>query len=68
MTLIPCGTDATIKLTGIKAIITAIEIRFELITYQLSYFNNGEMHTVWLNDKLFEPGKHEEQKIGFSSK
>lgn len=66
MTIIPCGTNVTIKLNKQEATITAIEIRFKQVIYQLSYFNgNGEHQTDWLDSSLFTASDHSKIKIGF---
>lgn len=48
--IIECGTTVRPKLLKVDAIITAICIRFERVTYEISYFNNGEYKTVWLSE------------------
>jgi len=66
MKVIQCGTDVVIKLSDTKAMITAIEISFKSVIYKLSYFNNGEMQTAWLNENLFTTGTQKKQTIGFN--
>jgi len=65
--VIPCGTNATIKLSNIPATISAIEISFDSVMYKLSYVNNGEIQTAWLNEKMFITGQHTKQIIGFKN-
>jgi len=67
MNLIKCGTEAKTKLAGMDAIVTAISIRFNRATYELSYFYNGEYKTVWLDESEFETSKNKKCKIGFKN-
>jgi uncharacterized protein with von Willebrand factor type A (vWA) domain len=64
--VIKCGVKATTKISQIEAIVTAISIRFNRTSYELSYFNNGEYKTVWLDESEFTVEKIEKTKIGFN--
>lgn len=63
--VIRCGTKATTKISKIEAIVTAISIRFNRTSYELSYFNNGEYKTVWLDESEFAIEKVTKTNIGF---
>lgn len=64
--IIDCGTCVITKSQGIDAIITAINIRFEKVQYEISYFYNGDYKSVWLNENEFEfETKEAKNKIGF---
>jgi hypothetical protein len=64
--IIKCGSKVTINLSAIEGYITAISIRFNAISYEVSYFNNGEYKQVWLHDTEFEIlNKSNKQSIGF---
>lgn len=65
MDVIKCGTIATPKLHNVECIITGISIRFNRCTYELSYFNNGENKTVWLDEAEFTVKSEGRSKIGF---
>jgi hypothetical protein len=47
----PCGTKATTKMGSLAGMITCIQLRFNNVCYELSYFHNGEMKTCW----VYEP-------------
>lgn len=48
-----CGTKA-ITITGkIEGIITGISIRFDKVSYEFSYFYNGDYKSVFLNENEF---------------
>jgi len=60
------GSVVTTKINSIEAIITGVTIRFNAIQYELSYFDNKEYRTAWLNENEFEiKGEAVIQKIGF---
>ena len=46
-----CGLK--VKINSFDAIITAVCIRFENITYELSYFYNGEAKSTWHTEHEF---------------
>ncbi len=47
------GTEVSIRSTNIKGVILAVCIRAGNITYDVSYFNNGEHKTAWLSELEF---------------
>jgi hypothetical protein len=65
MEVIKCGSMIRTKLGELSAIITAISIRFDRITYEVSYFYNGEYKCVWLSEDEFSIDVDDKQKIGF---
>ncbi len=65
MEIIPCGTKARPKSENLEAIVTAVSIRFCRITYELSYFYNGDYKTVWLDECEFDVEKEQRLRIGF---
>ena len=48
------GTKVKIKLGNVKAIISAIIIRRNVLTYELTYFSNGEYAYVTLENSEFD--------------
>ena len=65
--VIKCGARVTPKLSNIEGIITCISIRFEKISYEVTYFYNGDFKVVWCHEDEFEVGKGgDKQKIGFN--
>jgi len=65
MKLIKCGTKAIIKLGNSEAIITGISIRFSTVSYELSYFINGEYKSTWFNECEFNVDERSNTVIGF---
>jgi hypothetical protein len=66
MDVIECGREAKTKLGQKDALITAVCIRYEKITYELTYFNNGKFDTVWMHETEFIlKEKNTKTKIGF---
>ncbi len=66
MLIYKCGTEVITKSETINAIITAISIRFDRVTYEISYFRSGLYYSVFLNENEFELKTNlEKSKIGF---
>lgn len=64
MEILPCGTPVKTKLGLIEGLITAACIRFEAVTYEISYFVDGQEKTIWMNEAEFTANvKH--NTIGF---
>ena len=63
----PCGAMVKTKLSNIEGMITCQSIRFDKVQYEISYFNNGEQKTVWMNENEFETNT-ERKMIGFVQK
>lgn len=61
-----CGAKVAISLNhDSDGLITAISIRFERVSYEVSYFNAGEYKQVWLDECEFTILNGDKQKIGF---
>lgn len=67
MTIVKGGTKVTTVLSNIQGIVTGTSIRFEAISYEVSYFNNGEYKQVWLNESEFTITEGKKQTIGFKN-
>lgn len=65
MHVFECGTLIETKVEKIKGYITAFTVRFGSVQYELSYFNNGEAKTCWLNECEFTTSKEKTLSIGF---
>jgi hypothetical protein len=65
MTVIECGTSVVTKIGNKKGMITAVAIRFDSVTYEITYFDENAFQTVWLREQEMEIKKHETQEIGF---
>lgn len=59
------GITAKTSTGNIDAIITATNIRGTRVTYELSYFHNGEYKSAWLDEKEFTTTEKKTQKIGY---
>jgi hypothetical protein len=64
ISLIPCGIIVKSRYGNIEGMITCQNIRFDKVQYEISYFNNGEQKTVWMNEGEFETDI-KKQWIGF---
>lgn len=65
MKVFECGTRVITKLAKVEATISAIEIKFANVTYQLKYFADNEFETIWVNEAEFEVESEKRQLIGF---
>ena len=63
--VVPCGTEVIIKTGKISGIVSAIELKFENITYQIAFFIDGKRETVWIHENEFICDSHDNIKIGF---
>lgn len=69
-----CGTTVKISDTTLEGRVTSIAIRFDSISYEISYWAGSDLKTVWLTDAQFyvpslEDGTRpfEKRLIGFNS-
>lgn len=61
-----CGTDVTVKEVNIKGVITGACIRYGRVTYEVSYFFNGDQKSPWLvEDQFTTEGK--KGSVGFKN-
>jgi len=68
MKVLKCGIEVEPKNTKIIAIITACCIRFDKVTYELSYFNGLEYKSFWLHEDEFKLiNKSEKVEVGFKA-
>jgi len=65
MEILKCGIYVIIKSSGIRAMITACVIRFQNMSYEVSYFSDGQYTSIWLNEFEFDADREEKTKIGF---
>ena len=67
MKVIPCGTIVTLKLNEeIKGMITALQVRFDRLQYEVAYEIAGEYKYLWVNEAEFElKDKNQFNEIGF---
>lgn len=61
-----CGMMVMPKLLKIEAMITAISIRFDRTTYELTYPFQGEYKTIWCFQEEFEIRRSDKNEIGFA--
>lgn len=65
MDLLSCGQKVITKLSKIEGIITSISIKFNYVSYEVSYFHEGEYKQIWLNEAEFDTENQQRQAIGF---
>ena len=65
MLLLKCGVKVIPKLYKQECLITGINIRYEKVIYELSYFNSGSYTSVWMNEDEFEVIEVLTVKIGY---
>lgn len=67
MRVIKCGTFINITVSGIKAMITCVSIRFSDIIYEATYYDAGKHESIWLREAEFTTIEQGEniKKIGF---
>ena len=65
MEIYSCGIEVETKIGQIIGVITCASIRFDKLTYEISYFYQGEYKTVWLNEAEFITSEKEKQVVGF---
>jgi effector-binding domain-containing protein len=53
MKVFRCGLNVITRNGSIKAIITGINIRYERVNYEISYFFDGIYKSVWLDQDEF---------------
>jgi len=67
MKIYKCSTEVIIKNIEIVGYITAVIIRFNNVTYEISYFLNNIYYQSWFNEIEFElKNKVEKINIGFT--
>lgn len=65
MKVFQCGSTVITKIGKVEGIITAVQIRFNRVAYEVSYFVNQEYKTVWLDELEFDIKKCKQETIGF---
>ena len=65
MEIIPAGTKAKTTIGAIEGILTAVVIREEALSYEFSYFLNGEYKEIWLREFQFTADEHTRISIGY---
>ena len=65
MDILNCGAIVRVKIANIEAIITCAAIRFEKVTYELTYYSDIEQKTIWCNENEFEVSHGDRSVIGF---
>lgn len=65
MEILKCGITVIFKLARIEGMITCAAIRFDKVTYEVTYFINGKSESTWVNEFEIEVKDPETQSIGF---
>jgi len=61
--IFPCGTKVKPFLLGIEGMITSINICFDKVRYEISYFVGGKQESIWMNESEFELAKFQKLKL-----
>lgn len=64
LTVVPCGTKVSSILGNVEGIITAISIRFNRASYEVSYFAGHDYKQIWMDEQEFKYTTKKET-IGF---
>lgn len=65
MIIYECGLRIIIIISGLPAMITGVNIKFDNVTYEATYYYDGEHRTVWLKEQEFTI--EEIKKIGYKT-
>jgi len=49
MNVFPCGTMVVVKNVAYECTITAIEVRYELVRYECTYYVDSVQQRVWVH-------------------
>ena len=67
ISLLACGTVVKTKLSSIEGMITCQSVRFGKVSYEITYFVNGDQKCIWMNEEEFEVTA-ERNLIGFKNR
>lgn len=62
-----CGTKVKTKIGEFDGIITCFQIRWDKVTYEITYCVAGEIKTIWLLEQEFTLDKKKAEQIGFKT-
>lgn len=65
MKVIKCGTRVTPKLQNFEGIITGISIRYDKVSYEVSYFYNGDYKSIFMDESEFDVQACDKTIVGF---
>ena len=51
MNIYPCGSSVVITRSGYQGDVTAVEIRYELVRYEVTYYVEGVQQRIWVHEK-----------------
>lgn len=65
MDIYKCGTEV-VSITGtLSGSISAVEIRYDTVVYEITYFISGEPKTAWLREQQLNFYGKEKTQIGY---
>jgi len=67
MTVFPCGTQVLVRNVAFECVVTAIEIRYELVRYECTYYVDSIQQRIWVHSSELMESKAKMQ-IGFKDK
>ena len=66
MKLFTCGTEVILKRPGVQGNITAIEIRFDLVRYEVTYYIEGVQQRVMCTEgEFYIDAEEKRMTVGF---
>lgn len=65
ISIFPCGTKVRPMLLGIEGMITSVNICFDKVRYEISYFISGKQESIWMNESEFELSEVSKIKVGY---
>ena len=66
MMVYSCGTEVVVKRPGVWGNITAITIRFGLVTYEVTYYVDSVQQRIWVTEDEIMKNGHK-IKLGFKN-
>ena len=66
MNVFPCGTMVYVKNVSVECIITAVEIRYELVRYECTYYVESVQQRIWVHSVELMESKPK-VKLGFKN-
>ena len=64
MLIYSCGTSVIVERAGIQGDVTAIEIRFTLVRYEITYYIEGVQQRIWVHESELNHATRK-NKVGF---
>jgi hypothetical protein len=66
MNVYPCGTLVYVRNVSVECCITAIEIRYELVRYECTYYTDSVQQRIWVHASELMDSK-KKIRLGFKN-